>query len=197
MAISSRLQAFLTQHRIPFTVRQHPLAYTAQEIAASQHVSGKQVAKCVVAITDSGACLAVLPAHLRVDLAKLKALVKAKRLLLAKEPQIRGIFTDVDPGAMSVFGNLYDVPTVVDKSLASTERIVCNAGSHRETVTIRYDDFARHAKPRVGVFAMEVAVPKRAGRRTKPGKTASKKPRVTRASTKQTARRAKTSKKRR
>ena len=197
MAISSRLQAFLAQHRIPFTVKQHPLAYTAQEIAASQHVSGKQLAKCVVAITDSGACLAVLPAHLRVDLAKLKALVKATRLSLAKEAQTRGIFTDVQPGAMSVFGHLYNVPTIVDKSLVSTERIVCNAGSHRETVTIRYEDFARHAKPRVGVFAMQVAAPKRPARRGKPGKPSSKKPRVTRAASKKPARRAKPVKKRR
>jgi len=157
MAISSTLKAFLTKHKIKYKSQSHPAVYTAQEIAAAQHVPGKQLAKCVLVKTDKGFYLAVLPAIYLVDLAKLKKLLKAKRLSLASESDIKQVFPDVDVGAMPPFGNLYNVPTVVEKSLAESDEIVCNAGTHTETTKLRYQDFAKLAKPKVGSFGLHVA----------------------------------------
>lgn len=170
MAISAKLQALLSAHHIPHAIHRHPVAYTAQEIAAAQHVSGKQLAKCVLLHTDGGWHLAVLPAAQLIDFAKLKALLKAKRVSLAREPEIRKTFPDIEVGAMSCFGNLYEVPTVVDASLAQSQEIVCNAGSHTETLTLRYADFAALAKPKVGRFGLPFPQPR------KPGKKSAKKP---------------------
>lgn len=157
MAISDRLKTFLTQKKVKFKSHKHPVAYTAQEIAASLHVSGRQLAKCVLVNTDKGVRLAVLPAVQLVDLKKLKTFLRAKTLTLGREPDIKQHFPDVEVGAMSVFGNLYDVPTVVDKSLAAAEDIVCNAGTHTETITLRYRDFEKLVKPKVGAFGLSVA----------------------------------------
>lgn len=169
MAISDRLKTFLAQQKVKFKSHKHPVAYTAQEIAASLHVSGRQLAKCVVVKTDKGIRLAVLPAVQLVDLAKLKKFLRAKTLTLAREPDIKQAFPDVEVGAMSVFGNLYDVSTVVDKSLTAAEEIVCNAGTHTETITLRYRDFEKLAKPRVGAFGLSVAdAAKRKGKGKKP-----------------------------
>lgn len=156
MAISARLRGLLSKNRIRYTSHRHPTAYTAQEIAAAQHVSGKQLAKCVLVSTDKGFFLAVLPAVVLIDFAKLKTLVRAKKLSLANESDIKRLFPDVEVGAMSVFGNLYNVPTVVDKALTSAEQIVCNAGSHTKTITLRYRDFEKLAKPRVGGFGLPI-----------------------------------------
>ena len=164
MAISSRLKTFLAKQKITYTSHKHPTAYTAQEIAAAQHVSGKQLAKCVLVKTDKGHALAVLPAIELVDFAKLKNVLRVKKLSLASEPDIQRLFPDVDVGAMSPFGNLYNIPTVVDKALTEAEEIVCNAGSHTQTVTLRYRDFEKWAAPRVGSFgrpASKAAKPKK------------------------------------
>ena len=157
MAMSSRLKAFLTKQKIAYTSHKHPTAYTAQEIAAAQHVSGKQLAKCVLVHTDKGHVLAVLPAIELVDFAKLKKVLRVKKLRLASEADIQRLFPDVDVGAMSPFGNLYNIPTVVDKALAGADEIVCNAGSHTQTVTLRYRDFEKWATPRVGSFGQPVS----------------------------------------
>lgn len=154
MAIAARLKAFLAQHRIRYTTQKHPTAYTAQEIAAALHVSGKQLAKCVVVNTDKGVVLAVLPAASLIDFAKLKKVLRAKKLELAHESDIKRAFPDVEIGAMSVFGNLYNVPVVVDKALAASEQIACNAGSHTKTITLRYKDFEKTAKPKFGAFSL-------------------------------------------
>ena len=157
MAISARLKALLDAQHVKYTAQSHPTVYTAQEIAAAAHVPGRQLAKCVLVKTEKGVAVAVLPAIFRVDLKKVKALLKAKTLRLASESEIKQAFPDVEVGAMSPFGNLYNIPVIADKSLAEAEEIACNAGTHTETVTLRYRDFERLAKPRLGTFAQGIA----------------------------------------
>ena len=53
---------------------------------------------------------------------------------------------------MPPFGNLYDIPVIVAESLAEDEEIAFNACSHTELIRMKYADFARLVKPRVGHF---------------------------------------------
>ena len=48
---------------------------------------------------------------------------------------------------MAPFGNLYGLPVYVDKSLAEDAEIVFNAGTHIDTIRIKYADFARLVRP--------------------------------------------------
>ncbi|MBI4343647.1 MAG: YbaK/EbsC family protein, partial [Candidatus Omnitrophica bacterium] len=153
MAVSKTLQEFLQAARVKYTAARHSVAYTAQEIAASQHVSGKQLAKSVLVKTNQGPVLAVLPATHLIDFARLKAALRATSLSIAKEADIKAQFPDVEVGAMSPFGNLYHVPVVADRMLAEVGDIVFNAGSHTDTIRLAYRDFVALAKPAVASFA--------------------------------------------
>jgi len=62
---------------------------------------------------------------------------------------MESIFPGVELGAESPLGNLYNLPVYVDKGLSQMSEIVFNAGTHTETVRMKYDDFARLADPRV------------------------------------------------
>ncbi len=189
MAISTRLKAFLETSNVRYTVQKHPTVYTAQEIAAAQHVSGRHLAKCVFLKTEKGFFLTVLPATHRVDFGKLKSLLGVKKISLASEGDIKQTFPDIDVGAMSAFGHLYNVPTLIDKALAAAEEIVCNAGTHTDTVSLRYADFVRLAKPKVRSFGLEVTARASSKSRAKrPIRKTSKKP-PTRARKKPTRRR--------
>ena len=175
MAISEKLKAFLQASKMKYTAAKHPVVYTAQEIAASQHVPGRQLAKCVLVNTDRGPVLAVLPAIHLIALKKLKALVGAKTLTIAKEADIKERFPDVEVGAMSPFGNLYRVPVVVDRTLEASGDIVFNAGSHTETIKMRYRDFAALVKPKAGVFGQHISGHEVGSRKGAVAKKASKK----------------------
>jgi len=48
MPILAKLKQALDEAKISYEVFNHPLAFTAQEIAAKQHVSGREIAKVVV-----------------------------------------------------------------------------------------------------------------------------------------------------
>ena len=192
MAISERLKAFLQASRVSYTTARHPVVYTAQEIAAAQHVSGRQLAKCVLVKTDGGPVLAVLPAVHLIDFKRLKSVVGVKSLSLAKEADIKERFPDVEVGAMSPFGNLYQVPVVVDKALGEAEEIVFNGGTHTDTITMRYRDFASLLKAKVGSFGQAIGGPAKKSKKSAAKKKAhgGKKP-VARKATRKSAKKRK------
>lgn len=177
MAVSAKLKAFLDGAKVKYTAVKHPVAYTAQEIAAALHVPGRRLAKSVLVKTERGPYLAVLAAVSLIDLKKLKAVLGVKQLSIGREADIRQCFPDVEVGAMSPFGNLYQVPVIADQSLGQAEQIAFNAGSHTDTVTVKYADFAALVKPKVGAFAL-ILKPKKGAAKKKPAKKtpAKKKP---------------------
>ena len=159
MAISQRLKAFLDGAKVKYTAAKHPVVYTAQEIAAAQHIPGRQLAKCVLVKIEKGQVLAVLPASHLIDIPRLKTLLGAKTLSIAKEADIKALFPDVEVGAMSPFGNLYGVTVVVDRTLGDAPAIAFNAGSHTDTIKMRSDDFARLVKAKTGAFGQPAGGP--------------------------------------
>jgi Ala-tRNA(Pro) deacylase len=155
MPILERLQRYLDDNRVRYEVLSHPPAYTAQEIAAAQHVKGRDFAKVVMAETPEGPLMVVLPATRRLDLLKLRAVLASKHPpRLAHEDEFAHLFAPCEPGAMPPFGNLFGVPVYVDQSLTAEEAIVFQAGTHADTVRMRYADFAELVKPIVGNFTL-------------------------------------------
>lgn len=153
MSCKDRLEGYLRENKVPFQVVHHPLAYTAQEVAAAEHVPGKLVAKVVMAYAGDKIVMLALPAPFRVDLGKATAALGAEDVRLAQEEEFAPLFPDCEVGAMPPFGNLYDVPVYVDKALAEDETIVFQAGTHTDTVSMKYADYQRLVKPRVAEFA--------------------------------------------
>jgi Ala-tRNA(Pro) deacylase len=149
-----RLRDYLEKEKVQYKQEVHRTAFTAQEVAAEEHVPGKMVAKTVVIKVDDHFALAVLPASARTNFARLKAALGAREVRLASELEFTGLFPDCEVGAMPPFGNLYGVPVYVDTSLTRDDEIVFNAGTHQDTIRMKYADFERLALPTVFPFAL-------------------------------------------
>ncbi len=149
MPILTKLKEFLDKNGVPYKVTTHREAFTAQEVAAAQHVPGMELAKVVILNSGKDFFMFVLPAPYRVDLKRAGALVGKGDISLASETQFTGLFPQCEPGAMPPFGNLYDIPVWVDEALGEDEEIVFNAGTHTQTVRMNYADFERLVKPKV------------------------------------------------
>jgi Ala-tRNA(Pro) deacylase len=147
-----RLKEFLDSSGVKYVVVSHAPAYTAQEIAASAHIPGRELAKTVMVKLDGKMAMAVLPANYIVDLDKLKHATGASKVALASESDFRNLFPECEVGAMPPFGNLYDIPVYAEKSLTEDEEIAFNAGSHKELFRMAYKDFETLVKPKTGEF---------------------------------------------
>lgn len=148
-----KLREFLDQNSVKYVSISHSPAYTAQEIAASAHIPGQELAKTVMVKLDGNMAMAVLPASFRVDLDHLRAAAGAREVELATEEEFKGLFPGCEPGAMPPFGNLWSMPVFACESLAADEEIAFNAGSHTELVRLAFADFARLVEPAVTRFS--------------------------------------------
>ena len=155
MALLVRLQELLDRSGVAYTHTVHPLAYTAREVAAAEHLPAQEVAKVVVFLAENGYRMVVLPANKVVDFQELRAMLGFSHARLATEKELSDLFPDCDLGAMPPFGNLYDMPVHLDSSLLADEMIAFNAGTHRDVVHIRLGDFRRLVNPEVVTLARE------------------------------------------
>ncbi len=144
-----RLDNYLRDQGVSFEHRTHVPTYTAQDLAAAEHISGNAVAKSVVVRADDRYIVCALPASYKLDLNKLAAMLGANDCRLADEQEMAELFPDAELGAEPPFGHLYSLDTIVDRHLTEDERILFSAGSHRDAIIMRYDDFARLERPRV------------------------------------------------
>lgn len=143
------VQDFLTRNKVKFDIVKHSPAFTAQQIAASAHIPGKNLAKTVIIKIDGRLAMVVEPAHMKVNLDALKRQLNAQRVELASEADFRSKFPQCELGAMPPFGNLYNMDVFVSDNLSRTDEISFNAGTHSELVKISYKDFFDLVKPKV------------------------------------------------
>jgi len=149
MAIIKKLKELFDGAKVSYEVYNHPLAYTAQEIAQRQHFSGDQMAKVVILKVDGKLVMAVVTGNQKVHLPTVRASLGADEVRLATEDEFISKFPDCEIGAMPPFGNLFGVIVYLDPAVAKDELIYFNAGNHVQTVRIRYKDFARLVNPEV------------------------------------------------
>jgi Ala-tRNA(Pro) deacylase len=147
------LKDFLDQEGVKYVAITHSPAFTAQEVAASAHIPGKELAKTVMVKLDGEMAMAVLSASQSVDFDRLADLAGADTAELAGEDEFRDLFGECEVGAMPPFGNLYDMEVYVEEGLTEDEEIAFNAGTHKELVRLAYADFARLVQPTIGAFA--------------------------------------------
>jgi Ala-tRNA(Pro) deacylase len=149
MAIHRRLQNLLDDARVPYQIYSHALAYTAQEIAAKQHISGDLLAKVVMLQVDGKLIMAVVRGNDKVNPHVVEESLDARHVRLAAEDEFVARFPDCEIGAEPPFGNLFGLTVYVDTTLAKDEEIYFNAGNHAQTLKMKYRDYAELVKPQV------------------------------------------------
>lgn len=153
MNLPQRIRDFLDSQDVSYESLHHPQAFTGQEVAHSLHISGKHCAKTIVLDGDGKLRMAVIPASNRLNLQELRAAMEVNRLEMLPESELVKLFPDCDRGAIPPFGNLYGVDVWVDRAVSDSGEIVFCAGTHEDCLRMKYSDFAKLAKPRLGRFS--------------------------------------------
>lgn len=144
---------YLDKMGVKYEVTEHRPTFTAQQMAAEEHEPGMYVAKPVVVEADGKYYMCVLPAPHKIDMDALKSRLGAKKLDLAEETDMAKLFGDCDLGAEPPFGNLYNLPTIMDKMLEADEHILFQSGTHDRAVRISMDDYKKLVKPKILAFS--------------------------------------------
>ncbi|MEX2304579.1 MAG: YbaK/EbsC family protein [Waddliaceae bacterium] len=149
MAISSKLKKFLDEKGVDYEAQEHPLAYTAQQVAGEHHVPGKQMVKSVIVKSGDRFIMCVLPSTHLIDFDKLKNVVGNGEISLADEEEIAQLFPDYEVGAEPPFGYLYGLEVLADRILQEDDEITFNAGTHTDVVKMKFKDYLRLESPKL------------------------------------------------
>lgn len=147
-----QLKHFLDINGIKYVSIIHSPAYTAQEVAQSVHMPGREMAKVVIIELDGKMAMAVLPATRKVVVQDLRDVTGCDDVKFASESEFKSRFPDCEVGAMPPFGNLYGMEVYASEELARNREIAFNAGSHVEIIRMTFDDFDHLVKPKVLAF---------------------------------------------
>lgn len=146
----------LDREAVAYKELTHRPAYTAQEVAQEEHVSGMNVAKCVVVNADGIEYLCVLPACCRIDFDALRSVLGASEAHLANEERVAELFEDCEVGAEPPFGSFYGLPTIMDDRLEQDAYIVFQGGRHDRAIRMEMPSYMEIERPRVFSFSYHV-----------------------------------------
>jgi Ala-tRNA(Pro) deacylase len=155
MEIPKRLIDCLKENKVHYEILHHPEAVSAQRIAQAEHVKGRHHAKVVIVKSGDQHLMMVLPADHQIDLEKAEKAI-GNAVSLGKEEEFKSLFADCAVGAMPPFGNLYNLPTHVDKHLSEQDYIVFEAGMHTDAIKMSYGDYEKIVKPKVADLAIKL-----------------------------------------
>ena len=144
-----RLIDYLDERGKKYVVVKHSPAFTAQEVAASAHIPGKDMVKTVIVKAGGEMKMVVLPSTHNVDFNSIRDTLGVEEVELATEEEFEDLFPECELGAMPPFGHFYDMDTLVAEVLTEDEEIAFNAGTHKELVKMGYKDYEELAEPRI------------------------------------------------
>jgi Ala-tRNA(Pro) deacylase len=148
---------FLKSNKVKFQLRHHPARFTAQEVAAAEHLTGEEVAKVVIVKGGEGFHMLVLPATYVLEMAKVRKLVGSIDACLANEDEMAKLFPDTQVGAEPPFGAEYGMSMYVEEQLSHDKEILISAGTHEDSILLDWKDYERLAKPKVASFGAHTA----------------------------------------
>jgi Ala-tRNA(Pro) deacylase len=130
----------LDRRQVDFELLPHTRTQTAKAEARAIGITTREVAKTVVLTADGGFVRAVVPASVRLDLRKARALLGDRLSRLATEEEIGAAYPSFELGAVPPFGGPAGDRVIVDRDLADLDAVVLEAGSHDQSVRIRTRD---------------------------------------------------------
>jgi Ala-tRNA(Pro) deacylase len=150
MRTLNRLLSFLDENGIRYAHSIH---------TRSQRAPAHSLAQTIVYWGDNGFGVLVLQADGTADLDEVRRLMGLTEIRLASEFELEVLFPDCEVGAMPPFGNLFDLPVLMDESIAVAPFMSFKGGTHRDVIHLSVGDYHQLANPLVAAFAVRKPAP--------------------------------------
>ena len=163
--LPAKLVKYLESAGINHNVLEHRTVYTAIDVAATLKKQLEEVAKSLLIKADQDYYLVLLPADHNLDMDKLKKVIgksRGKEIKVIKIPGERiveeALKTKV--AAVTAFGKLHKLGTVMDKKLEATKKAIFSAGSSNHSIEMAVKDFIKLEAPIIGSFGIKKKIKK-------------------------------------
>lgn len=146
MTLFEKIQNFLNQNNIEYTIKEHEPVRTSEEAARIRGNKPEEGAKALLFWADGEPAQLVIQGNLRVDKEKFKQKFDIKKLKMVSADEVKEI-SSVEPGAVPPFGNLFSPPIRVYCNEGFSDKIEFNAGNHGISIQMKYQDWLDLVNP--------------------------------------------------
>jgi Ala-tRNA(Pro) deacylase len=151
MTVFERLCSLLSKSGVPYEVSRHVAVFTSEEAARVRGTTLASGAKALVCRADGRFVLFVMPADRRLDSKQVRKTFGLKSLRFASREEVFEL-TQLEPGSIPPFGQLFGLTTYCDEGLAGQPQINFNAGDHTISIGMAYLDYVAVEQPVLGRF---------------------------------------------
>lgn len=152
--VTKKITDLLTASGCWFETFEHAPVRTSEEAAAlrpefSLHHGAKALIVKAKFNREKRFVMLVLPADLKFDPKKAKAILNAKDVSFATETEVSEVTDGIQIGGVPPFGQLFGLPVFVDPSLFGNEKIIFNAGDRSFSVAMLSADYKKIVQPQI------------------------------------------------
>lgn len=149
--VFERIESLLKSAAVPFEVTHHAPVFTSEEAAAVRGVPLSSGAKALICKADGEFMMLVMSADRRLNSKRFRNDRGFRKIRFATREEVFNL-TGLEPGSIPPFGQLFQLPTWCDDSLAAECVINFNAGDHSISVSMRFRDFLAVESPKTANF---------------------------------------------
>ncbi|MBO3840022.1 MAG: YbaK/EbsC family protein [Thermoproteota archaeon] len=140
---SSDLEDFLKKLGVEYRIFLHGETYSAEKASKELGVSLEDIAKTIVFINERGEpLLVIMPGGYKVNQDKLAKTLGFKKLRLATPEEVLN-HTGYEAGGVPPVGHLKPIPSIVEESLLSKDKVHAGGGAVNATLEISPRDIVR------------------------------------------------------
>ncbi len=148
-----KLKELLDKKAVDYELSKHPPVFTSVDAAKIRGVELKTGAKAIIMYSDDKPVMIVVAGDKKIDTKKFKEIYGVRDLRMATKEEVKKV-TGVEVGAVPPFGNILGISLYMDMSLKENQEINFNAGSHTHSISMKYEDYEKVAKPIIGNFSL-------------------------------------------
>lgn len=152
--VTKKITDLLTANDCWFQTFEHTPVRTSEEAAAlrpefSLHQGAKALIVKAKFSEEKRFVMLVLPADLKFDPKKAKAILNAKDVSFATEAEVSEVTKGIQIGGVPPFGQLFGLSVFADPSLFGNEKIIFNAGDRSFSVAMLAADYKKIVQPQI------------------------------------------------
>ena len=146
MIVLDEIKKLLDSNNIKYEIKTHPPLSTSEEAHRIRGTPLDAGAKALILRSKGKFMMIVIAGDKKVDMKVLRHYLKTYSLTMATPEEALQV-TGCTIGSIPPFGNLFNIPVYVDKSLFRSETIYFNAGRHDTSIGMNIDDWDKVVKP--------------------------------------------------
>jgi len=141
--VPKKIIKFLEKNKVKYEIIKHRTVYTAFDKSQTLKVPARIVGKTLMLKINGDLAIVLISANKNLDINKLKKITKKKKVEFATEKLIKNKLKGVKVGAVPPFGNLWKLPTFVDRALINQTKIIINGGDYNWSIKINLAVFKK------------------------------------------------------